>query len=89
MPDDVTELMRESGVPITRENYIDAAWGGEPPPWNAELEAQLPEELQDWSLYKVERGELVLRKPSKPPPYEPPQEGEVPSIYDELKLPKE
>jgi hypothetical protein len=35
-------------------------WLGDPPdPWTAEYEMQLPEELQDWSLYGVEQGMLI------------------------------
>jgi len=40
------------------QNYIDANWGDPELEWTAELEAELPEELQDWSLFEVVDGEL-------------------------------
>src|SRR5580704_3631078 len=40
-------------IPVTRENYIAAAWGDPLPEWTRELEAELPEELQDWSLFET------------------------------------
>ena len=45
--DPLIELLKELGQPVTRENYL--AWAypdGIPNPWTAELEAELPEELQ-------------------------------------------
>lgn len=80
--DEVLELMRANGVPITRANYIEVAWGPLPPLWDAAMESGLPKGLQDWSLFKSVGGELVLKRPPKPPPYKPPQGGEVPSVYD-------
>jgi hypothetical protein len=45
--DPVVRLMREAGIPITREEYTYIAYMGQPPEeWTAELEAELPEELQ-------------------------------------------
>lgn len=42
--------LKELKIPITRDNYIQACWGDDPPnPWNAEAEDQIPKELQDWS----------------------------------------
>ena len=42
--------MRNAKIPITRENYISYIYpDGIPNPWDAELEASLPETLQDWS----------------------------------------
>jgi hypothetical protein len=38
-------------LPLTRENYIIRNWGEIPEDWSAELEAELPERLQDWSLF--------------------------------------
>jgi hypothetical protein len=53
MIDPVIELTRKAGIPITREEYIYTAYMGQPPEeWTAELEAELPEELQDWSQFK-------------------------------------
>ena len=53
--DSIILAMKESGVPVTREHYIDFAYMGDPPPpeeWGAELEAQLPPQLQDFSKLK-------------------------------------
>lgn len=43
--------MREHNIPVTRENYIIQNWQPVPEPWDAELEAELPEFLQDWSRF--------------------------------------
>ena len=46
MPDDLMRWM------TNRESYIRRAWGNPiPEPWTAELEAELPSELQDWSQF--------------------------------------
>lgn len=86
MVDEVLALMRKNGVPITRANYIEAAWGPTPPTWDAEMESELPEQLQDWGLFKEEKGELVLVTPAKKPPYQAPQSGETPSVYETLTI---
>ena len=65
MSDDITELLEEAGIPVTRENYIDLNWGGEPKNWTAEQEGQLPKELQDWSLFEMRNGEMVLKSATK------------------------
>ena len=49
-------------IPVTRENYIAAAWGEPLPEWTRELEAELPEELQDWSLFETVGDQIVLKK---------------------------
>ena len=50
--DAVVALMRGCNIDVTRQNYIDLAYCGDPPkPWGAELEAGLPVELQDWSQF--------------------------------------
>jgi len=42
--------MKQLDIPITRESFIQACWGDNPPdPWDAEAEDQIPKELQDWS----------------------------------------
>ena len=54
--DHTLEHMKKKGIPLTRENYLDFAYLGNPPPpeeWGAELEAELPEEFRvgwpdDW-----------------------------------------
>jgi hypothetical protein len=54
MEDPLIALMRRDGIPVTRQNYIDMAYAGIelPDPWPAELEAELPAELQDWSQFE-------------------------------------
>jgi hypothetical protein len=48
--DHVVALLLAEGVEVTRQNWIDLSYGAEPPsPWDAECEAQLPVELQDWT----------------------------------------
>lgn len=59
--DDVLELMDRAGIPHTREDYIALAWGEPLPEWTADLESELPEDLQDWSLFEVVDGKLVIR----------------------------
>jgi hypothetical protein len=46
--DCVLAAMRRHNVPTTRENYIFMAYGSTVPTWGAELESELPEEIQDW-----------------------------------------
>ena len=60
--DRVIALMKEAGIPVTRENYIATNWGEPLPGWTSELEAELPEELQDWSLFEVKGQDLKLKK---------------------------
>jgi hypothetical protein len=53
--DPLVELMRAAGQPVTRQNWIDLAYGVDvPSPWTALEECELPEELQDWSQVKME-----------------------------------
>jgi hypothetical protein len=45
--DFLLEWMKKHIVPITRETYLELAYGNElPDPWTPEHEAELPEELQ-------------------------------------------
>jgi hypothetical protein len=45
--DPLAQLMQQAGIAVTRQNYIDAAWGVDPPdPWMPEDELDLPEELR-------------------------------------------
>ena len=44
--DDVLQAMKKYGIPETRENYLDLAYMGNPPEMTAELEANLPPEIQ-------------------------------------------
>jgi hypothetical protein len=62
MSDGVTALLHEAGIPVTRENYIELNWGEPLPQWTSELEAELPDELQDWSLFEVKDGKLSPTK---------------------------
>ena len=48
----VINWMKKLNIPITRQNFIDFNWGGTPPdPWSLEAEAQIPTDLQDWSVF--------------------------------------
>ena len=47
--DPFVAAMREDGIPVTRENWIEMNYTEIPTPWTAEMESELPEELQDWS----------------------------------------
>ena len=58
---DVIDMMKKAGVPVTRESYIEMAWGKPLPEWTAELEMELPAELQDWTRFEEINGELVYR----------------------------
>jgi hypothetical protein len=61
MSEEIIAMMKDADIPVTRENYIELAWGLPIPPWTAELEAELPEQLQDWTLFETVNGELVLK----------------------------
>jgi hypothetical protein len=50
--DCILKFMVEKGVPLTKENYVEIAYMGNPPELDAEIEAEL-EELFD------EEGNLV------------------------------
>ena len=46
--DPVVQTLMHLRIPITRENYLELAYPeGMPDEWTAELEAELPEELQN------------------------------------------
>lgn len=60
--DELIALMRETGIPVTRENYIEVAWGEPLPEWNAELEAELPDALQDWTQFEVDGSQIKPKK---------------------------
>lgn len=56
--------LKKAGIKVNRENYIALAWGEPLPEWTAELEAELPEELQDWKLFDVSStGEFTYKGP--------------------------
>jgi hypothetical protein len=46
----LVQYMIKYGIPVTRENYIKQNWSPVPD-WDAELESELPEFLQDWSRF--------------------------------------
>jgi hypothetical protein len=47
--------MMESGMALTRANYIGLNWAGQiPSPWTSQHEEELPEPLQDWSRVRLE-----------------------------------
>ena len=44
----IIELLKEYGIPVNRENYLELAYLGEPPEeLSAEEELELPEQLQN------------------------------------------
>jgi hypothetical protein len=59
--DGFVKMMEKAGVEVTRENYINLVWGEPLPEWTAELEDELPEELQDWSLFEMVEGEMLMK----------------------------
>jgi hypothetical protein len=47
--DELLEYMKKNNIPLTRENYIGLNWAGDldpAKPLDAELEADLPKEIQ-------------------------------------------
>jgi hypothetical protein len=53
----VVEHMQRHGIPVTRENFIEWNWpDGKPDPWEADHEADLPDELQDWPAFYASIG---------------------------------
>ena len=47
--DGVLRFMKQHDIPLTRENYMDVAYLGNPPKeLSAEEEAELPEQFQVW-----------------------------------------
>ena len=58
------EYMKKNGVPLTRENYLDYAYLGNPPAQlSAEEEAELPEELQRTEPEEKEEKEELTEEP--------------------------
>jgi len=54
--DPLALTMRAVGIEVTRDGYIRAAYGDNdiPKSWTPEHEMELPEELQDWTLFPPE-----------------------------------
>jgi hypothetical protein len=52
--DPIVASLKAMGKPVTRENYIAHNWDETPKDWNAEHEAELPEELQDFDQFHGE-----------------------------------
>jgi hypothetical protein len=43
----VVKLLKRANIPVTRENYINLAYVGQPPEeWTVENEMELPEQLR-------------------------------------------
>lgn len=55
------DYMRQQGIPVTRDSYIALDNFGETPEWTPEDEAELPEDLQDWTVFESRDGELVVK----------------------------
>jgi hypothetical protein len=46
--DAALDYMKKNNIPLTKENYLDLAYLGDPPEkLGAEEEAQIPEEIKD------------------------------------------
>jgi len=59
--------MEDDGDPITRASYIALAYGNTPPsPWLPEHEEELPDELQDWTIFEEFGGELRVKQGVNP-----------------------
>jgi hypothetical protein len=50
--DPIITTLKLAGIPVTRANYINLAHNPDDGEWSAELEATLPEHLQDWELIR-------------------------------------
>ena len=60
-------LSGAEGKKVTREEYIAFNWAGiDIPEWTPEHEAELPEELQDMSLFEQRGYQLVYIGPPIP-----------------------
>lgn len=49
--DAVVDLMKDSQIPLTRENYLKVAYAGHLPEWTPEAEEDLPPSIRDWTLH--------------------------------------
>lgn len=54
--------MKRLGIEPTRANYIWLNWGPAPDNWTPEMEMELPEELQDWSIFKIVGDQAIAKK---------------------------
>jgi hypothetical protein len=60
----IIRCMKRDGTDLTRENYIAYAWAGQDlAAWTFEDENELPEGLQDWSLFEQRGDNLVYVGP--------------------------
>ena len=60
---DILATMRRLKMPITRQSYINLAYGEEvPDPWTPEDETMLPEELQDWTQFEMDGIEMRKKR---------------------------
>lgn len=56
--------MQRDGYELTRANYIAYNWSGvDVGGWTPELENELPDSLQDWSLFEQRGDNLVYIGP--------------------------
>ena len=70
--DGVLRFMKQHDIPLTRENYLDVAYLGNPPEeLSAEQEAELPEQFQAWDVewvleerFGYSRSVMSIRLPS-------------------------
>ena len=100
---DTLDMMKEAGVKVTRESFIMCSCLGEPPdPWTALDEGELPDELQDWSLFTAEGGEFIYNGPKlgggsngeTPPPKwlghnQPPVQEQLDDLREQVKSMRE
>lgn len=70
--DDIVTWLKQAGVEVTRQNYIDLAYGKDLQQWTVEDEMGLPVNLQDWSNFKLNEatGELEFTGDLVTPPGE-------------------
>jgi hypothetical protein len=63
-PDGIERWLVKAGLPVDRENYIAFNWVGNlPQEWTPEYESELPEHLQDWTLFEMRNNVLTYVGP--------------------------
>jgi hypothetical protein len=71
------QYLKDNNIPVTRENFIKEAFpDGTPDPWLVEYEAELPEELQDWSIFGKKFMDGISGNPPDPDEDEDPDDDE-------------
>jgi len=82
--DPLASVMRKHGADVTREDYIDMAWGNDvPEPWTLEHELELPDELQDFSKVVPDR-----RAEEEPEPDEPEADADAEDVDKRWTVPR-